>query len=146
MKVGARVRPRRPQYPLIKEYTSNHIRDPIIIVEIYSLIKGCWSLWDNPAPPPSKPWESFRSRSVSCCARPGRQHAPQTACGHKRKRAKAEAWRDELRLSFESSRPKNTRQNFRCKPRSIANYSDRYPQDLILRISLSFRNIVSRSS
>ena len=36
----------RLQYPyLIKEYTLNHIRDPIIVFKVYSLIKGYWSLW-----------------------------------------------------------------------------------------------------
>ena len=34
----------RLQYPLVKEYSSNHIRDPTIIYGIYSLIKGYWSL------------------------------------------------------------------------------------------------------
>ena len=33
----------RLQNPIIKEYTLNHIRDPIII-KVYSLIKGFWSL------------------------------------------------------------------------------------------------------
>ena len=26
-------------------YTLNHIRDPIVIYKVYSLIKGSWSLW-----------------------------------------------------------------------------------------------------
>ena len=35
----------RLQYPQIKEYTLNHIRDPTIIQGIYSLNNGYWSLW-----------------------------------------------------------------------------------------------------
>ena len=41
--VGARTQ--RLQYPLSKEYTLNHIRDPILYFKVYSLIKGYWSLW-----------------------------------------------------------------------------------------------------
>ena len=37
----------RLQYPLIKEYSLNHIRDPSIF-KVYSLSKGYWSLWEAP--------------------------------------------------------------------------------------------------
>ena len=40
----------RLQNPLIKEYTLNLIRVPVIIYifKVYSLMKGFWSLWGHP--------------------------------------------------------------------------------------------------
>ena len=62
------------QNPLIKEYTLNHIWDPITIYKVYSLIKGFWRLWVLPLSPqnPARGWTCVSNlgerRRFFCCA------------------------------------------------------------------------------
>ena len=70
------------QNPLIKEYTLNHIRDPIIIYCMFLFFKGFWSLWVtlNPKPSARKRTLSVAQVSEMCFRKAPRRkayrHAP----------------------------------------------------------------------